>query len=57
MGQANALLREVALAEGWGIVSNDNIRITELGDNVHLNAAGTAKLHRNILMSIKSFKQ
>ena len=57
VGQANAQLREVALTEGWGIISNDNIRITELADDVHLNAAGTAKLYRNILMSVKSSRQ
>ena len=57
MGQANAQLRKVALVEGWGIISNDNIRITELSDDVHLNTAGTAKLYHNILMSIKSSRQ
>ena len=57
VGLANGALREVALVENWGVISNDNIRITELSDDVHLNAAGTAKLHRNILMCLKSFKQ
>ena len=56
VGVANGLLRETALVEGWGVISNDNIRVADLSDNVHLNAAGTAKLYRNILMGIKSLQ-
>ena len=42
-------LRDLALASGFGLVSNDNIRITDLSDTVHLNAAGVARLYGNIL--------
>ena len=51
---ANKMLRELAREGGWFLVSNDNVHTFDLIDNVHLNAAGTAKLHRNILMSLKS---
>ena len=41
----NRLLREFALAQGFCLISNDNIRITDLTDVVHLNAAGTARIY------------
>ena len=54
IGQANKIIRDTALAKRWGLISNDNIRIFDLSDNVHLNTSGVAKLHRNILMCLKS---
>ena len=54
VGEANVLLRELALVQGWGVVSNDNIRSSDLLDNVHLNAGGIAKLHRNFLSSLRA---
>ena len=54
IGQANQFFRDTASAKRWGLISNDNVRIFDLIDEVHLNASGTAKLHRNILMSLKS---
>ena len=51
---ANKLLRGVAAAQGWGLISNDNIRFFDLVDDVHLNASGVAKLHRNIILHLKS---
>ena len=50
----NRVLREFALTCGWGVVSNDNIRISDLSDNVHLGASGTARLYRNVLIALKS---
>ena len=46
---ANQCLRDLALAQGWGVISNDNIRVTDLTDTVHLNAAGTARFYGNML--------
>ena len=46
---ANQLLRDLSLTSGFGLISNDNIRITDLADTVHLNAAGTARLYANFL--------
>ena len=54
IGYANQVFRDTAQARRWGLISNDNVHTFDLIDNVHLNAAGTAKLHRNILMSLKS---
>ena len=46
---ANQQMRDLSLAGGFGLVSNDNIRVTDLSDTVHLNAAGTARLYANYL--------
>ena len=54
IGHANQVLRDLARVKRWGLISNDNVRTFDLFDRVHLNAAGTAKLHRNILMCLKS---
>ena len=54
IGVANRQLRVQAKSLHWGLISNDNIRYPDLSDNVHLNAAGTAKLHRNILQALKA---
>ena len=51
---ANQALRSMALAKGWSLVSNDNVHFADLHDTVHLNAAGTARLYRNILISLRS---
>ena len=51
---ANQALRSMALAKGWLLVSNDNVHFADLHDTVHLNAAGTARLYRNILISLRS---
>ena len=54
IANANQSLRELAQSRHWGLISNDNVRFFDLLDDVHLNAAGVAKLHRNILMFLKS---
>ena len=54
IGVANKQLRAQAKALHWGLISNDNIRYSDLSDNVHLNTAGTAKLHRNIPQMLKA---
>ena len=54
VGTVNRGLRELALQEGWQVVSNDNVRLPDLSDNVHLNASGTARLFRNINLALKS---
>ena len=51
---ANQALRVLVAKRGWSLVSNDNIRTSDLRDTVHLNAAGTARLFRNILISLRS---
>lgn len=52
---ANTILREHAGLGHWGLVSNDNIRFADLRDDVHLNAAGTARIFCNILQAFRSF--
>ena len=52
--QANTVLRGVASAAGWVVVSNDNVRVSDLTDQVHLNASGTARLFRNFIGALKS---
>ena len=54
VGIANKALRGVASARRWGLVSNDNVRFFDLLDDVHLNAGGVAKLHRNLILALKS---
>ena len=51
---ANHALRALANSRGWSLISNDNIRTTDLRDTVHLNAAGTARVFRNILISLRT---
>ena len=51
---ANRLLRESAASGGFGLISNDNIRFTDLSDNVHLNAAGTARIFNNLLNYLRA---
>ena len=51
---ANKSLRGLAEAHGWKFISNDNVRYFDLVDDVHLNASGIAKLHRNIILRLKS---
>ena len=45
----NRVLRDLSLACDFTVISNDNVRFTDLMDVVHLNAAGTARVHGNIL--------
>ena len=52
---ANECLRGVARSGPYALISNDNIRVTDLTDTVHLNAAGTARLYNNILQCLESF--
>ena len=51
---ANQQLRDLSLARGFGLISNDNIRITDLTDVVHLNAVGTARLYHNVLSYLRA---
>ena len=51
---ANRLLRETAVSGGFGLISNDNIQFADLCDNVHLNAAGTARIYSNILNYLRA---
>ena len=51
---ANQQLRDLSFARGFGLISNDNIRITDLTDVVHLNAAGTARLYNNVLNYLRA---
>ena len=51
---ANRQLRDMAFAAGFGLISNDNLRISDLTDVVHLNAAGTARLYNNILSYLRA---
>ena len=51
---ANTVLRGIAASSGWVVVSNDNIRVADLSDQVHLNASGTARLARNYVNAFKS---
>lgn len=51
---ANGRLRDLARSRGWAIVSNDNVRVQDLSDNVHLNASGTARLRLNFLRALRS---
>ena len=48
----NRTLREFAAAASWTVVSNDNIHTSDLSDDVHLNAAGTARLFQNIVNAL-----
>ena len=48
----NRALRELAAANAWSIVSNDNILTSDLIDDVHLNAAGTARLFGNLVNAL-----
>ena len=54
VASANRLLRGLARSQGWALVSNDNIHFADLHDVVHLNAAGTARLYRNLLNGLRS---
>ena len=51
---ANVCLRDMARSGSFALISNDNIRVTDLTDTVHLNAAGTARLYSNILLHLGS---
>ena len=51
---ANNVLRDTARAAGWVVVSNDNVRVSDLADQVHLNASGTARLTRNFVNALRS---
>ena len=44
----NASLRSAAASHGWRIASNDLIRASDLKDDVHLNAAGIARVFRTL---------
>ena len=46
---ADRQLRAMASAAGFGLISNDNVRISDLTDVVHLSAAGTARLYNDVL--------
>ena len=50
----NRAFREGALGGFWTVISNDNIRIHDLSDDVHLNASGTARLFRNFSNALKA---
>ena len=50
----NRLLRDLASSAAWTVVSNDNIRPADLVDDVHLNAAGTARLFSNIVKALSA---
>ena len=52
--QANNVLRSAAATAGWVVVSNDNVRVGDLKDQVHLNASGVARLTRNFVSALKS---
>ena len=52
---ANSLLREFAGLGHWSLISNDNIRFSDLHDTVHLNASGTARIFCNILHTLRAF--
>ena len=54
VASANRILRDQARANGWPVVSNDNVRFSDLSDTVHLNAAGTARVFRNLLLGLRS---
>ena len=54
VASVNHSFREGALAGAWSIVSNDNIHFHDLSDDVHLNAAGTARLYRNFCNALKA---
>ena len=50
----NQMLRELASSASWTVVSNDNISTSDLIDDVHLNAAGTARLFSNIVNALRA---
>ena len=54
VAKGNQMLREAAMSGGWPLMSNDNILYSDLADTVHLNAAGTARLFRSIINTLKS---
>ena len=51
---ANRALRELAAANAWSIISNDNVRTSDLIDDVHLNAAGTARFFQNFVNAVNA---
>ena len=51
---ANELLRALSSARRWRFVSHDNIYYQDLSDDVHLNAAGVAKLYRSICVALRA---
>ena len=50
----NQRLRDLARDGGFHVLSNDNLRFTDLADEVHLNAAVAARLYRNIVSCLQS---
>ena len=55
--QANTILRSFSAANGWRFISNDNIHFPDLSDEVHLNAAGVAKLYRHISSALRLYER
>jgi lysophospholipase L1-like esterase len=51
---ANGVLRQVCSEFGWKLLSNDVVFQEDLKDDVHLNASGVVKVHRNIVHVIQS---
>ena len=54
---ANTILRSLSSSHGWRYVSHDNIHFSDLSDEVHLNAAGVAKLYRHISSALRIFQR
>ena len=54
---ANTVLRSFSSVNGWRFISHDNIHFSDLSDDVHLNAAGVAKLYRHITTALRSFRR
>jgi lysophospholipase L1-like esterase len=52
--EANGVLRQVCSEFGWKLLSNDVVFQEDLKDDVHLNASGVVKVHRNIVHVIQS---
>ena len=54
VSQANSILRSFSTSCGWVYVSHDNVRFSDLHDDVHLNASGIAKLYRHVVFALRS---
>jgi hypothetical protein len=52
--EVNSVLRSVCSEFGWRFLSNDYVFQEDLRDNVHLNASGIVKVHRNVVYAIQS---
>lgn len=50
---ANGILRSFSESCDWHYISHDNVRISDLADEVHLNAAGVAKIYRHITFAFR----